>query len=127
MAEGTLRRRVVIGDDNDSVRLLLRTLLELEHDFAVIGEADDGAAVIQLVATSKPDLLVLDLAMPRLDGLEVLERLRTEAPSLRIAVYSGHSAPEVQQAARALGAREFIVKGTPPDELLTALRRAVDA
>jgi DNA-binding NarL/FixJ family response regulator len=122
----SLRTRVVIGDDNDSVRLLLRTLLELEHDFAVVGEADDGAAIVSLVASCEPDLLVLDLAMPRLDGLEVLQRLRGEQPALRIAVYSGHSAPEVQQAARDLGAHEFIVKGTPPDELLRALRRAVD-
>jgi DNA-binding NarL/FixJ family response regulator len=117
---------VVIGDDNESVRLLLRTLLELEQDFAVVGEANDGAAVVSLVASADPDLLVLDLAMPRLDGLEVLERLRAERPELRIAVYSGHAAPEVQQMALSLGAREFIVKGTPPDEVVSALRRAVD-
>src|SRR5215213_10000851 len=101
--EWPLRKRVVIGDDNDNVRLLLRTLLELEHDFAVVGEADDGAALVALVASCDADLLVLDLAMPHLDGLEVLERLRAERPGLRVAVYSGHSAPEVQQAARDLG------------------------
>jgi len=116
----------VIGDDNESVRVLLRTLLELEHDFAVVGEAGDGAQVVSLVASSDPDLLVLDLAMPHLDGLEVLERLRAERPSLRVAVYSGHSAPDVQRMALELGAREFIVKGTPPDEVVSALRRAVD-
>jgi two-component system response regulator DesR len=68
--------------------------------------------------------VLLDLSMPELDGLEVIARLRKTRPALRIAVLTGHAAPDVERRARELGAHEFIVKGTPPGEIVARLRAA---
>ena len=114
-------RRVVVADDSDSLRLLLRTMLELEPGFEVAGEAADGVEAIEIVLRVEPDLLLLDLAMPRADGLQVLEQLRGRLPGLRIVVYSGYTSPELERAARDLGAVDYVPKGRAPDELIRAL------
>lgn len=111
----------MIADDNDGIRVLLRTLLELEGDFVVVGEAADGAEALHLLAGEEVDLLVLDLSMPVRDGLEVLEELTGES-SPRVAVFTGHAAPQVEARARALGARDVIRKGVPPGEIVRRLR-----
>jgi len=116
--------RVLIADDNDAIRLMLSALLSVERDFAVAGEAANGVQAIELAEREGVDLLVLDLSMPELDGLEVLERLRVSRPELRVAVYSGHAAPETEGVVLELGAVDFILKGTPPDELVGRLRLA---
>lgn len=119
--------RVLLADDSDAIRLVLNALLSVEPDFVVVGEAADGAEALRVAETDSADLLVLDLAMPELDGLEVLEHLRVSRPQVRVAVYSGHNDAEAERLARELGARDFILKGTPPDELVERLRRAAGA
>lgn len=109
-------------DDNDGIRLLLRTLIELEPDLVVAGEAADGASAVELVLTESPDLVVLDLAMPGTDGLQVLEELRRHDGGTRVLVYSGFASPEVERAARELGAADFVVKGVNPAVLIERLR-----
>jgi DNA-binding NarL/FixJ family response regulator len=119
------RLRVVIADDNEGVRMLLRTLLELEQDFVVAGEAADGAAALALVGDEQPDLLILDLAMPQRDGLEVLEQLGLRHATTRVLVYSGFASSEVERTARRLGAVDYVVKGIDPMLLVERIRAAV--
>lgn len=116
------RWRIAIADDNDGVRVLLRALLELERDFVVAGEAADGHGALQLVERESPDLLILDLAMPGMDGLQVLERLTRHNGGTRVLVYSGFASSEAEQAARALGARDYVVKGIDPALLIERVR-----
>jgi DNA-binding NarL/FixJ family response regulator len=119
-----MRVRVLLADDSEPMRLMLRALLALEPDFEVVGEAEDGVAAVALAERVEADLLILDLALPGLDGLEVLERIRALPDRPRIVVYSGHAAPDNESAVRALGAVDFILKGAPPDELVRRLRAA---
>lgn len=103
--------RVLIADDSDDVRALLRAQLEMDGRFAVIGEADDGAAAVDLARELQPDLVVLDLAMPRLDGLTALPLLREAAPGARVVVLSGFEAQSVAPKVMAAGASRCIEKG----------------
>ena len=114
--------RTVIADDNDAIRLLLRTILSLDPDFEVVGEARTGPEAIDVVMAGGVDLLVLDLSLPELDGLEVLERLGRTSPEVRVVVFSGLTREGVERQARSLGARDFIVKGVEPAVLLERLR-----
>lgn len=112
----------MLADDNGAIRTLLRVLLELEPEFDVVGEAATGSEALEAVERFRPEVLVLDLAMPDFDGLEVLERLGASAGATRVVVYSGHATGQIEQAARSLGARDFIVKGTEPAEVIRRLR-----
>lgn len=117
------RWRIAIADDNDGVRELLRALLELERDFVVAGEAADGQGALRLVERESPDLLILDLAMPGMDGLQVLERLsHYNGGGTRVLVYSGFASSDAEQAARRLGARDYVVKGIDPALLIERVR-----
>jgi len=109
-AAGQLRR-VVIADDSDDVRALLRAQLEMDGRFAVVGEADDGAVAVEVAREQQPDLVVLDLAMPRMDGLSALPLLREAAPGARVVVLSGFEAQAVAPKVLAAGAARCIEKG----------------
>ena len=114
-------RRVVVADDSPSLRTLLTTLLSLEPGFEVAGVAADGAEAVEIVLRVRPDLLLLDLAMPRVDGLQVIEQLKDQLPELRIVVFSGYTSSELEQAARDRGAAAYVRKGRPPEDLIEAL------
>jgi len=103
--------RVVIADDSDDVRALLRAQLEMDGRFAVVGEADDGAVAVAMAREQQPDLVVLDLAMPRLDGLAALPLLREAAPGARVIVLSGFDVQAVAPKVLAAGASRCIEKG----------------
>ena len=77
------RIRVLLADDHTLIRAGIRVLLERAEDIEVVGEAGDGYEVLELTRRHKPDLVLLDIAMPKLSGFEVLERIRDEFPSLR--------------------------------------------
>jgi len=109
--------RVVVADDAAGIRALLRTLLSLEPDFEVIGQASDGAEAVDLVAKLHPDLVVIDVAMPVMSGLEAISAIRSISPDTRVAVLSGERR-ELPQ-----GAHAQIEKGTPNEVLIDTLRR----
>jgi PAS domain S-box-containing protein len=102
---------VVIADDSDDIRLLLRTQLEADGRFAVVGEAADGAAAVEVARSLQPDLIVLDLAMPNVDGLQALPMIREVAPSARVVVLSGFDPRTVGPKVLAAGAARCIEKG----------------
>lgn len=106
--------RVVLVDDTADIRLLLRTALEAGGRVRVVGEAGDGATGVQVVALTRPDLVLVDLAMPVLDGLAALPALRRACPSARLVVLSGFEGRRVLPRARAAGADAYVRKGLDP-------------
>jgi DNA-binding NarL/FixJ family response regulator len=112
--------RVVIVDDDASTRRFLKEVLQQCQQFEVVGEAGDGVAAINLVTGLQPDLVVLDLSMPRLDGYGTIEGLRYVAPDVMVIVLSGLRSEAADAAARE-GVTAFLPKGIPPLELLDRL------
>ena len=120
MTKGSIR--VLVADDHAVVREGIRAVLASTPDFEVVGEARDGAEALDLALALEPDVLVLDLSMPKMSGLTVAERLRAAQASARVLILSMHDHPEyVLQAVRA-GASGYVLKDAQPDELRTAVR-----
>ena len=94
---------VLIADDTPEIRNLLRMNFELEQDFLVVGEADNGLTAIELARDHQPDLVLLDLAMPVMDGLQALPEITEATPGTRVVVLSGFNADQVADEALALG------------------------
>jgi len=118
--------RVLLADDHALVREGVRHVLESVRGIEVVGEAEDGATALALAASLAPDIVVLDLSMPALSGLEVLSRLRVQAPSARVLVLSIHEDEEyVLQSVRA-GALGYLRKDSTPAELREAVRTIGD-
>ncbi len=115
---------VVIADDHLVVRRGLRAVLEDQPDISVVGEAADGRAALTLVAALDPDLLVLDLVMPRLDGLQVLGELTSRGARTRVVVLSMHADDACVVAALQAGAMAYVVKDARACELVEAVRQA---
>jgi len=104
--------RVYLCDDVPALRLVLRTVLELDADIVVVGESGDGRTALEDLARLRPDVLVLDLSLPELDGLEVLDELGACSPRTRVVVFSGYPDGQLGEAARSRGAMRYIEKGT---------------
>jgi DNA-binding NarL/FixJ family response regulator len=117
---------VLIADDHPLFLAGVRDLLSREEGFEVIGEARYGPEVLPLVSRLHPDLLLLDLRMPGLDGLACLERVRARHPKLKIVVLSMCSEPEQIQAAFKRGACGYVLKSIDTNDLTSAIRQAVD-
>ena len=113
--------RVFIADDVEALRLLWRQLLVDGGDVEVVGDAEDGEGAIAGVLETQPDVLVLDLSMPRVDGLEVIRTLREQAPEVGIVVASGFSAARLAPLALSLGAEAYFEKGGPVENLRQAV------
>ena len=113
--------RVVICDDFVSLRTMVRLVLELDERIDVVGEAGDGLQAIELAESLRPDIMLLDLSMPRCDGLEALPRIREVSPETRVIVYSGLDKAAMEPRARELGAAAYVEKGISADELVAAV------
>jgi PAS domain S-box-containing protein len=118
--------RVVIADDAVGLRRLLRAVLTRQPGFEVVGEAGNGAEALMAVSRTRPDLVLLDLGMPVMDGLEALPRIIELSPSTRVVVLSGFNPGRMEHEALALGAHSYLTKGLSPGELVAALHRAVE-
>jgi DNA-binding NarL/FixJ family response regulator len=114
--------RILIADDHPIVRDGLSAVLSTQPDFAVVGEAGDGEEVLRQVESLQPDVLLLDLEMPRLDGVETLRRLAAGGQAIRTIVFTAFDTDDrIVEAVRA-GAQGYLLKGAPRDELFTAVR-----
>jgi len=109
--------RVVVIDDSEDLRGLLRFALS-RAGMDVVGEAGDGSAGVEVVRDERPDVVLLDLAMPIMDGVEALPLIRELVPEARIIVFSGFDVPLAQQVLES-GADGHVVKGTPLKEIVT--------
>jgi DNA-binding NarL/FixJ family response regulator len=113
---------VIIADDHDIVRKGIQGVLDAEGSYHIVGEAADGLAAVQLTDKLKPRILILDLNLPRLHGLEVLRQTRTNSPHTDVIVLSMHNdEPYVIESLRA-GAKAYILKGSESQEILQALK-----
>src|SRR5439155_14541392 len=124
--EPTLKSTIVLADDHPIVRQGLRTVLVAEPDFQVIGEAGDGLETAQLVERLRPHVLVLDLMMPGLSGLEVARQLRQRVPATRVIVLSMHANEAYVLEALRHGVAAYVLKDASSAELVQAVRAVVD-
>ncbi|WP_337966596.1 response regulator transcription factor [uncultured Flavobacterium sp.] len=113
--------RVVLADDHVFVRDGIKSLLENEANIEVVGEAIDGADALEVVTTSKPDLLIVDIRMPNLTGIEVVEKLRSESNNVKIIMLSMHESEEYVLKSIKAGADGYLLKGSSKEEFLKAL------
>lgn len=118
--------RVVIADDTEDMRVLLRIAMADHPELEVVGEAEHGRQAIELAAALRPDLLVLDLDMPVLDGIAALPHLRATAPETRVVVLSAHPASVHRSVAAEAGAAAYVEKRTPIAEVIEEVLRGAD-
>lgn len=116
------RLRVVLADDHILVRAGLRKLLELTPDLEIVGEADDGLAVLALVDQLQPDLVLMDIAMPKLNGLEATKHLLKAWPATKVLILSMHQNEEYVRQALRYGAMGYLLKDAAPLELDLAIK-----
>ena len=114
--------RLIIADDHAIFRDGLRRLLATQQDFQVIGEASDGKEAIALAQSLTPDVLLLDLAMPRVPGMEVLRELSRQETPVRTILLTAAIQPFAVTSALQLGARGIVLKASPPEMLLKSIR-----
>jgi len=115
------RAGIMLVDDHAIVREGYRSLLRKQPGLRIVAEAGDGAAAYRLFKAARPDLVIMDLTMPGLGGIEAIRRIRQWDPRARILVFTMHqNAAYAVQAVRA-GARGYITKSSPPDVLVTAV------
>jgi DNA-binding NarL/FixJ family response regulator len=118
--------RVLIADDHRLIAEGIRKALEETGDFEVVGEANTGSQVLPLVRRTNPDLVILDLRMPGVDGLTCLEQIRENHPDVKVVVLSMSTDPSVIQAALKRGASAYVVKSVNPMDLPSVLRQAIE-
>jgi two-component system, NarL family, response regulator YdfI len=118
------RIRVLVVDDEDSVRAALVTLLELHGAFRVVAEATDGAFAPELVEKLEPDLVLIDLRMPIVGGIDAMQLIREVDADVPMVVLSAYSDRALVRDALAAGAFEYLIKGCPAEELFETLERA---
>lgn len=116
--------RVVIVDDHQLVRQGIVRLMEGTDDLEVVGEAKDGQEALALARSLHPDVMVLDITMPQLDGLETLAEINTLVPRPQVVILSMHADPGMIRQALRAGALGYVVKQSVADELLAAVRAA---
>jgi NarL family two-component system response regulator LiaR len=118
--------RVLIADDHAVVRQGLRTFLELQDDIEVVGDAADGEAALAGVLRHEPDVVLMDLVMPRVSGVEAIRRLRELRPETRVLVLTSFLDDEMLFPAVRAGAAGYLLKDVEPAELLRAIRTVAD-
>jgi PAS domain S-box-containing protein len=118
--------RVLVVDDADDLRMLLRARMETRNGLTVVGEAADGLSAVELASELQPDLVMLDLAMPRMDGLEALPLIRAAVPGVRVIVLSGFNQSTLAEKAIEAGADEYVVKGGSMRQLLELVETVLD-
>ena len=114
--------RVLIADDHGIVRAGLQMLLDAQPDITVCAHAADGEEALAAVASQRPDVVELDVSMPRLGGFETLQRLHQRHPGVRVILLSYGGDQPLVESAVALGARGYLLKTAPTEELATAIR-----
>jgi DNA-binding NarL/FixJ family response regulator len=115
--------RVVVGDDSRTALLSVCGYLEFEGQFEIVGTASDGLHVLHQVERFRPDLVLTDLSMPRITGLEATKELRKSFPELRILIFTELSGPTLREECLRCGADGFVEKSQMPERLMDEVRR----
>jgi NarL family two-component system response regulator LiaR len=116
--------RVILADDHPVVRRGLAAIVDVEDDIEVVGEAENGQEAVTLVHSLKPDVVLMDLQMPVLDGVEATRRIRAEAPATEVIILTTFADDDYIYDGVAAGARGYLLKDAPPDQLIEAIRAA---
>jgi DNA-binding NarL/FixJ family response regulator len=117
--------RILIADDHTILRAGIRSLLDMTPDFEVVGEVDNGKDAIYSAGQLKPDLLLTDLSMPKTNGTEAIQRIRSRYPDIKILVLTVHKTEEYVHAALKAGANGYVLKDDTSDELINAIKNIV--
>jgi DNA-binding NarL/FixJ family response regulator len=118
--------RIILADDHAVMRRGLRLVLEQQEDFEVIGEAADGREAVRLAESLKPDVAVLDITMPNLNGIEAAFQISAKEPGVAIVVLSMHADEGYVLRALKAGARGYLLKESPESDFLRAIRSVID-
>jgi len=113
--------RILVVDDHPVVRHGLRTLLSSRPEWEIIDEAEDGIEAVEKADRLKPDIILLDVSMPKMDGLEVCRRIRKIVPKSEVLIVTQHDSPQMMREALAAGARGYVVKSDAARDLLAAV------
>ncbi len=116
--------RVIVADDHSVARRGLRMLLEEQDDLRVVGEAADGDEALELARRERPDVAVLDVRMPRLDGIRACKRIKTDVPDTQVLILSAYEDDRYVFGLLEAGATGYVLKDAPDDEVLAAVRAA---
>lgn len=116
--------RLMLVDDHDMVRAGLRALLRGHSEMEVVGEAADGEQAISLAKTLAPDVVLMDIALPGINGIEATRRIRAENPGVQVLVVTAHDSPEYFFELMKAEAVGYVLKEATPDDLYTAIRAA---
>lgn len=119
--EISMAKRILIVDDKEQVRQDLRTVLALSDEIEILGEAANGLEAIRLVEVLHPDVVLLDLEMPVMDGYEAAGQIKALAPSCRVIVLTVHDYPAARQIALQAGVDSFVVKGSSVEHLIQVI------
>ena len=119
-------RRVLLVDDAEDIRMLLRLAMMKRNGLTVVGEAADGVEAVERATELQPDLVLLDLAMPRMDGLEALPLIRAAVPDVRVIVLSGFNRGALADKAIEAGADHYVVKGGSTRALLDLVEKLLE-
>jgi len=114
--------KVLVADDHPVVREGLRTMLETEDDIEVVGQAEDGVDLVQKARELKPDVILVDLQMPRLSGVEAIRRIKAEKPDTNIIILTTYDYDEYIFDGISAGARGYLLKAIPREDLFNAIR-----
>ncbi|KLU64714.1 oxygen regulatory protein NreC [Desulfosporosinus acididurans] len=114
--------RLLLVDDHTIFRAGIRVLLEMQPDFKVIGEAEEGEKALSLVRELQPEVVLMDIAMPGVDGLSAARRIKETAPMTKIILLTQHENKEYLQPALKIGAEGYVLKRAAADELVMAIR-----
>jgi len=114
--------KIILADDHQVVRKGFKALLSAEPEFSIVGEAGDGFETLRLVEQLQPEVLVLDLMMSGINGLEVTSQLNKRSPKTGIVILSMHSNEAYVLEALRSGAKAYILKESPPEELIKAIK-----
>lgn len=119
--------RVLLADDHPAVRHALEQLLAGIHDIDCVASAVNGADAVELTHRHTPDVVVMDISMPILDGIAATTLIRSSHPDTRVVIFSGSNSPDLHTEATNAGATAYLLKGAPPETLVTAIRNAAVA
>ena len=119
--ESVMAVKILLVDDHSIVRQGLRTLLEGRSGWEVVGEASDGLEAVDKVVSLKPDVVVLDVTMPRMNGLEACRLIRQKTSALEVLFVTQHDSPQMMREALEAGARGYVVKSNAARDLLKAV------
>lgn len=118
--------RILLADDNPTIRHSLRTLLSKQADWAICGEAENGKMAVEMAARLSPDLVILDLSMPVINGLDAARQIKKTSPDIQIVMFTMHEFPHLREEARKVGVNELVPKTAHPSHLLNALHAMLD-